>query len=117
MAAAASRYNGGMTIGDRPKPTGLVRLWRAFGNTGKGFVGAFREEAAFRHGEFVSPHRISLSNCRPNGSGFHPIVARPGLHLVGIMPIKPVSRHRPDPRAVSTVDAAHGNPNHRTRRK
>lgn len=37
-----------MTIGDRPKPTGLVRLWRAFGNTGKGFVGAFREEAAFR---------------------------------------------------------------------
>ena len=48
MEAAASRYNGGMTIGDRPKPTGFVRLWRAFGNTGKGFVGAFREEAAFR---------------------------------------------------------------------
>lgn len=48
MEAAASRYNGRMTIGDRPKPTGFVRLWRAFGNTGKGFVGAFREEAAFR---------------------------------------------------------------------
>lgn len=48
MEAAASRYNGRMTIGDRPKPTGFVRLWRAFGNTGKGFIGAFREEAAFR---------------------------------------------------------------------
>ena len=34
--------------GDRPKPTGLTRLARAFGNSLKGFVGAFREEAAFR---------------------------------------------------------------------
>lgn len=33
---------------DRPKPTGLVRLFNAFGNTWKGYVGAFREEAAFR---------------------------------------------------------------------
>lgn len=33
---------------DRPKPTGLVRLINAFGNTWKGYVGAFREEAAFR---------------------------------------------------------------------
>ena len=33
---------------DRPKPTGFVRLVNAFGNTFKGFVGAFREEAAFR---------------------------------------------------------------------
>lgn len=33
---------------DRPKPTGLTRLVNAFGNTWKGFVGAFREEAAFR---------------------------------------------------------------------
>jgi len=33
---------------DRPKPTGLIRLWRAFGNSYKGFAGAFREEAAFR---------------------------------------------------------------------
>ena len=33
---------------DRPKPTGLVRLVNAFGNTWKGYVGAFREEAAFR---------------------------------------------------------------------
>jgi diacylglycerol kinase (ATP) len=48
MEVRASRYNGGMTIGDRPKPTGFVRLWRAFGNTWKGYVGAFREEAAFR---------------------------------------------------------------------
>ena len=37
-----------MTIADRPKPTGLVRLWRAFGNSCKGFAGAAREEAAFR---------------------------------------------------------------------
>ena len=35
-------------LGDRPKPTGLTRLFRAFGNSLKGFVGAFREEAAFR---------------------------------------------------------------------
>ena len=37
-----------MTILDRPKPTGFARLFRAFGNSGKGFAGAFREEAAFR---------------------------------------------------------------------
>ena len=34
--------------GDRLKPTGLTRLFRAFGNSLKGFAGAFREEAAFR---------------------------------------------------------------------
>ena len=34
--------------GDRLKPTGLTRLFRAFGNSLKGFTGAFREEAAFR---------------------------------------------------------------------
>jgi len=33
---------------DRPKPTGLIRLVNAFGNTWKGYLGAFREEAAFR---------------------------------------------------------------------
>ena len=37
-----------MKLTDRPKPTGLIRLWNAFGNTWKGYVGAFREEAAFR---------------------------------------------------------------------
>jgi diacylglycerol kinase (ATP) len=37
-----------VSIGDRPKPTGLVRVWRAFGNSAKGFHGAFAEEAAFR---------------------------------------------------------------------
>lgn len=37
-----------MTTTDRPKPTGLIRLLNAFGNTWRGFVGAFREEAAFR---------------------------------------------------------------------
>ncbi|HZF16602.1 MAG TPA: diacylglycerol kinase [Steroidobacteraceae bacterium] len=33
---------------EREKPQGLVRLFRAFGNSFKGFAGAFREEAAFR---------------------------------------------------------------------
>lgn len=33
---------------DRVKPRGLTRLLLAFGNSWKGFVGAFREEAAFR---------------------------------------------------------------------
>jgi diacylglycerol kinase (ATP) len=33
---------------DRPKPRGLVRLWRAFGASGRGLAGAFRDEAAFR---------------------------------------------------------------------
>ncbi len=33
---------------DREKPQGFVRLVRAFGNSCKGFAGAFREEAAFR---------------------------------------------------------------------
>lgn len=33
---------------ERPKPRGLVRVLRAFGNSWKGFRGAFREEAAFR---------------------------------------------------------------------
>lgn len=32
----------------RNKPTGLTRLFRAFGNSMKGFAGAWREEAAFR---------------------------------------------------------------------
>jgi diacylglycerol kinase (ATP) len=32
----------------RPKPTGFTRLLRAFDASRKGFVGAFREEAAFR---------------------------------------------------------------------
>ena len=32
----------------RLKPTGLTRLLSAFGNSLKGFKGAFREEAAFR---------------------------------------------------------------------
>jgi diacylglycerol kinase (ATP) len=33
---------------ERNKPRGLTRLMLAFGNSLRGFVGAFREEAAFR---------------------------------------------------------------------
>ena len=33
---------------DRQKPRGLTRLLRAFGASGRGLVGAFRDEAAFR---------------------------------------------------------------------
>ena len=33
---------------DRYKPRGLTRLLRAFGASGRGLAGAFREEAAFR---------------------------------------------------------------------
>lgn len=33
---------------ERIKPRGLPRLLRAFGNSLRGFTGAFREEAAFR---------------------------------------------------------------------
>ena len=32
----------------RPKPQGVGRLLRAFVSTGRGFLGAYREEAAFR---------------------------------------------------------------------
>jgi diacylglycerol kinase (ATP) len=32
----------------RPKPRGATRLFRALGASGRGFLGAFREEAAFR---------------------------------------------------------------------
>jgi len=35
-------------VTERIKPTGLTRLFRAFGNSVRGFIGAFREEAAFR---------------------------------------------------------------------
>ena len=35
-------------VGDRFKPTGFSRLFRAFGATFKGLAGAYREEAAFR---------------------------------------------------------------------
>ena len=35
-------------VGDRFKPTGFSRLFRAFAATTKGLAGAFREEAAFR---------------------------------------------------------------------
>jgi diacylglycerol kinase (ATP) len=33
---------------DRPKPSGIRRLWSAFANSWRGFKGAFRAEAAFR---------------------------------------------------------------------
>jgi diacylglycerol kinase (ATP) len=32
----------------RPKPRGLTRIFKAMGASGRGFVGAFRDEAAFR---------------------------------------------------------------------
>lgn len=35
-------------MGERFKPTGITRLFRAFGASMKGLSGAFREEAAFR---------------------------------------------------------------------
>jgi diacylglycerol kinase (ATP) len=35
-------------VTERVKPRGLTRLLHAFGNSLRGFVGAFREEAAFR---------------------------------------------------------------------
>ena len=35
-------------IGDRQKPTGFTRLFRAMGVSMKGLAGAYREEAAFR---------------------------------------------------------------------
>ena len=35
-------------VGDRLKPTGFTRMFRAFGTSMKGLAGAFREEAAFR---------------------------------------------------------------------
>jgi diacylglycerol kinase (ATP) len=35
-------------IGDRLKPTGFTRMFRAFGTSMKGLAGAYREEAAFR---------------------------------------------------------------------
>ena len=37
-----------MTPSGRAKPQGLARLMNAFGNTWRGFEGAWREEAAFR---------------------------------------------------------------------
>ncbi len=33
---------------DRNKPTGMTRLFKAFGNSMKGFVGVYHHEAAFR---------------------------------------------------------------------
>jgi diacylglycerol kinase (ATP) len=38
----------GSSADERQKPTGFTRVFRAFGNSLKGFAGAFREEAAFR---------------------------------------------------------------------
>ena len=35
-------------VTERVKPRGLARLFNAFGNSFRGFAGAFREEAAFR---------------------------------------------------------------------
>lgn len=35
-------------VTERVKPQGLTRLFNAFGNSFRGFSGAFREEAAFR---------------------------------------------------------------------
>jgi diacylglycerol kinase (ATP) len=33
---------------NRDKPRGMTRLWRAFGASGRGLAGAWRDEAAFR---------------------------------------------------------------------
>jgi diacylglycerol kinase (ATP) len=35
-------------VTERVKPRGFTRLFNAFGNSLRGFIGAFREEAAFR---------------------------------------------------------------------
>jgi diacylglycerol kinase (ATP) len=35
-------------VTERVKPRGFTRLFHAFGNSLRGFIGAFREEAAFR---------------------------------------------------------------------
>ncbi len=35
-------------LGERYKPTGFTRMFRAFGASMKGLAGAYREEAAFR---------------------------------------------------------------------
>jgi diacylglycerol kinase (ATP) len=35
-------------VGDRLKPLGFTRIFRAFGTSLRGIAGAFREEAAFR---------------------------------------------------------------------
>ena len=35
-------------VTERVKPRGFARLFNAFGNSVRGFIGAFREEAAFR---------------------------------------------------------------------
>lgn len=37
-----------MIATERPKPRGATRVLRAFGASARGFIGAFREEAAFR---------------------------------------------------------------------
>jgi diacylglycerol kinase (ATP) len=48
MSTAVGKVSGMDDAGDRYKPTGFTRLFRAFGASMKGFSGAFREEAAFR---------------------------------------------------------------------
>jgi len=40
--------DGSRVLTGRDKPRGFTRLFRAFGASGKGLLGAFREEAAFR---------------------------------------------------------------------
>src|SRR5688500_20066130 len=47
-STAVGKDRGMIDVGDRFKPTGFTRLFRAFGATSKGLAGAYREEAAFR---------------------------------------------------------------------
>ena len=44
----------------RPKPTGFTRIFRAFGASGRGILGAFRHEAAFRQELMLSLAVIPL---------------------------------------------------------
>jgi diacylglycerol kinase (ATP) len=48
LEAARGVSEAGSSSAARHKPTGFTRVFRAFGNSLKGFAGAFREEAAFR---------------------------------------------------------------------
>jgi diacylglycerol kinase (ATP) len=63
----------------RPKPVGLARVFRAFGASGRGIAGAFREEAAFRQELLLAVAVIPLGVWLGHGGVEKALLAAPML--------------------------------------
>ncbi|HLY53321.1 MAG TPA: diacylglycerol kinase [Steroidobacteraceae bacterium] len=66
----------------RYKPRGLTRLLRAFGSSGRGLAGAFREEAAFRQELALAAIVIPLGLWLGHGGVERALLVAPALLIL-----------------------------------